>query len=375
MNTEQRILCLAARTTLEPIVERQLVELLRGPVDWERLWAQGHLHEVLPLLTTTLRRLAVQAPIPAPWLERAQRRYYATMLRNSTLADELLRVLAAFQQSGVEALPVKGLVLAETLYGSLALRPLGDLDVLVRPADLPRARAALGELGYDQADEPGYENAYHPYHDPPYYRPVAGGSICLELHWGLWASHFFQLELDALWRRVVPAQIHGTTLSILSPEDTLLHLAIHRSRSALRLRFVCDVAELLRHHRATLDWEYLLSQTQAAGARTTMFYTLALAQELLDAPVPDGLLARLQVSRLKRRLLEQTCGATALFRPADPEDLSQQPHLILRVFEQDGAIHILQALGASLIRTARKNIYSYRRAHWLAASGDSARIK
>ena len=51
MDTEQRILCLAARTALEPIVERQLVELLRGPIDWERLWAQGHLHEVLPLLT------------------------------------------------------------------------------------------------------------------------------------------------------------------------------------------------------------------------------------------------------------------------------------------------------------------------------------
>jgi len=271
MNTEQHILCLAARTALEPIVERQLVELLRGSIDWERLWAQGHLHEVLPLLTVTLRRLAAQAPIPAPWLAQAQRRYYATMLRNTALADELLHILAAFRQAGVAALPVKGLVLAETLYGSLALRPLGDLDVLVRPADLPRARAALGELGFAQAKEPGYENAYHPYHDPPYYRRAVGGPICLELHWGLWASHFFQLETDALWRRAVPAQIHGATLSILSPEDTLLHLAIHRSRSALRLRFVCDVGELLRRHRATLDWEYLLAQAQAAGARTTMF--------------------------------------------------------------------------------------------------------
>jgi hypothetical protein len=372
MNTEQRVLCLAARTVLEPIVERQLIELLRGPIDWDRLWAQGHLHEVLPLLTATLRRLATQAPIPAPWLAQAQRRYYATMLRNTALADELLRVLAAFRQAGVAALPVKGLVLAETLYGSLALRPLGDLDVLVRPSDLPRARAALGELGFAQADQPGYENAYHPFHDPPYYRRAAGGPVCLELHWGLWASHFFQLESDMLWRRAAPARIHGADLSILSPEDTLLHLAIHRSRSALRLRFVCDVAELLRRHHATLDWEYLLAQTQAAGARTTMFYTLALAAELLEAPLPDGLLARLHVSRIKRRLLEHTCGAAALFRPAAPDDLSQQPHLILRIFEQDGAGHILRALAASLARTTRKKIYGYRRIRHSARAGDPA---
>jgi hypothetical protein len=370
MNTEQRILCLAARTTLDPLGELQLVELLRGPVDWERLWAQGHLHEVLPLLTATLRRVGGQAPIPSQWLARAQRRYYATMLRNTTLADELLRVLAAFRQAGVAALPVKGVVLAETLYGSLALRPLGDIDVLVQPSDLPGARAALGALGFAQAAEPGYENAHHPYHDPPYYRHAAGGTICLELHWGLWASQFFQLKTNALWRRAVRAQLHGADVAILSPEDTLLHLAIHRSRSALRLRFVCDVAELLRRHRATLDWEYLLAQTHAAGARTTMFYTLALAEQLLDGPLPAGLLASLHVSRVKRRLLEHTCGVTALFRPTQPDDLSQQPHLILRIFEQDGAGHILQALGASLTRTARKNLYNYRRARQLGHSGD-----
>lgn len=357
MNTEQRILCLAARTSLEPIVERQLIELLRGPVDWEQLWAQGHLHEVLPLLTATLRRLARHAPAPDAWLARAQRRYYATMMRNTALADQLVQVVAAFKRAGVAALPVKGVTLAETLYGSLALRPLGDLDVLVRPSDLPAARAALSALGFFQAAEPGYENAHHPYHDPPYYVKAQSGMICLELHWGLWANHFFQLETDDLWRRAVVARIHGADLSILSPEDTLLHLAIHRSRSALRLRFVCDVAELLRCHAATLDWEYLLAQTQAAGARTTMWYTLALAHELLDAPLPEGVLARLHVSRLKRRALEHTCGVTALFRPSAADDLAQQPSLILRVFEQDGALHILQALGASLNRTARKNMY------------------
>jgi hypothetical protein len=372
MNIEQRILCLAARTTLEPIVERQLAELLREPIDWARLWTQGHLHEVLPLVTVTLRRLAAQAPIPESWLAQAQRRYYATMMRNTALADELLRVLAAFRQAGIAAMPVKGLVLAEIVYGSLALRPLGDLDVLVQPADLPRARATLAELGFAQANEPGYENAYHPYHDPPYYRSAASGSICLELHWGLWASHFFQLEIDALWQRAVPAQLHGSAVSILSPEDTLLHLAIHRSRSALRLRFVCDVAELLRRHSATLDWEYLLAQTRAAGARTTMFYTLALAADLLEAPLPAGLLERLHVSRMKRRLLDQTCGTAALFRHAEPDDLSQQPHLILRIFEQDGAGHIVRSLGASLARTARKNIYSYRRARRSRGSGDPA---
>jgi hypothetical protein len=362
MNNEQRILCLAARLQISPAAERELKERLRGPIDWERLWQQGHLHEVLPQLATTMRRLASEVTPPAEWRVRAQRRLYATLIRNTTLADALLEILNAFRAAGVIGIPVKGLVLAETLYGGLGMRSLGDLDVLVRPADLPAARAALAHLQFAQEDEPGFENAHHPFHDAPYYRPATGGSVCLELHWGLWASRFFRLGIDALWQRSATAQIHGAALPILSPEDTLLHLAIHRSRSPLRLRFVCDIANLLHHHNNVIDWEYTLVQARAAGARTALYVALALARELLDAPVPAGVLPRLHVSAPKRRLLEYTCGATALFRPAAPGDLKQQPSLLLRVLEQDGLAHIGLNVGVSLLRKGQKHLYRARRA-------------
>jgi hypothetical protein len=361
MNTEQRILCLAARTQLDADATEQLLDLLRGPLDWERLWAQGHLHDVLPLLTSSLRQLAGHAAIPADWLARGQRRLYATLLHNTALADELVRVCTALRAARVEALPVKGVVLAETLYGNLALRPAADLDVLVRRCDLPTARDVLRGLGFAHRAVPTFAELYHPFHDPQYFRQTARGEVCLELHWALWAARFFHLDVETLWERAVAAQLHGTSVQILSPEDTLLHLAIHRSRSPLRLRFVCDIAELLRLHGATLDWDYLLRQAGMAGARTALFYALALPQELLGAPLPSTILPRLGIGRLKRRLLENTCGITALFGPASPDDLRQQPHLTLRVLEQDGLGQIVQSLGYSLVRTGRKHLHTYRR--------------
>ena len=90
MDREQQILCLAARTQIAPAEEQLLLGLLRAPLDWERLWSQGHLHEVLPLLATTIRRLAPQNTIPPGWLARAQRRLYGTLVRNTTLADTLI---------------------------------------------------------------------------------------------------------------------------------------------------------------------------------------------------------------------------------------------------------------------------------------------
>ena len=361
MESELHILRLAARTRLDPDGEERLVELLRGPVNWDQLWRLGHIHDVLPLLTTTLRALQPRVSPPDDWMARAQRRLYATLMHNTVLADELVRVCGALAAAGVESLPVKGVVLAETLYGNLALRPAADLDVLVRPTDLPAARVVLRELGFAHGDPQAFVQQHHHFHDPQYFRRTAAGELCLELHWALWAARFFHLAPDALWERAVSAQVHGARLRILSPEDTLLHLAIHRSRSPLRLRFVCDIAELLRLHSATLDWDYLLGRARAAGARTALFYALALAQELLDAPLPAQVLPRLGISRLKRRLLENTCGVTALFRPAPPDDLRQQPHLALRVLEQDGAGQIVQALGLVLLRTGWKHLHNLRR--------------
>lgn len=219
LTTEHQTLCLAARTQIGPDDEQRLLALLRGPLDWERLREQGQLHEVLPLMTATLHRLRGQAPIPEAWRARAQQESCNTLAYNFMLASELTCVLNALRQAGVEGIPVKGVVLAETVYGNLALRPMADLDVLVRPSDLPAARAVLRSLGYSHRVQPLFEELHHSFHDPQYFRQASGGQICLELHWALWAAHFFDLKVEALWKRAVPAQVQGTKVRILSPEE------------------------------------------------------------------------------------------------------------------------------------------------------------
>jgi hypothetical protein len=350
---EQRALCLAARTHLDGEAELQLVALLRTGVDWERLWAQARRHEVLDLVGATVRRLAGEVPVPAAWLARAQRRSVATLLRNRTLEAELLAVVGALRAAGVDSVPVKGIVLARTLYGSLALRSSADIDVLVRPADLAPARAALRALGFAHAAAPPFEALHHPFHDPQYFRPVADGQVCLELHHALWSARHFG-DVEGLWERRVTARLGDTEVRVLCPEDTLLHLAVHRARSPLRLRHLCDVAELVRRDWATLDWDQVVAGAHVVGARTTLHGALVLAGELLGAPAPPDVLPALHVGPAKRGLLEHTCGTTALFRPAADDDLEQQPHLVLRAFEQDGARRIAGTLVHALARKGQK---------------------
>lgn len=354
LRREEEALCLAARVAPDDAAGARLSAILERGVDWDRLWRLGHLHEVLPLVMTSIAALGGPARPPEGWSADAQRRRSATLLQNRSLLGELLTTLDALTAAGVEAIPVKGLVLTEMLYGNLALRPAADIDVLVRAEDLPAARDALRGLGYAQEAVPVYEARHHPFHDAQYYRPGPFRQTALELHYGLSAPRQFRMDAASLWERSVTAELFGRQLRVLGPEDTLLHLAVHRARSPLRLRWLVDIAELLRRGSADLDVEFLLAQARAIGARTSLSMALELSDRLLGAPVPPALGAGLAIGRTKRRLLERTCGVQAMFAPTGTDDDRQQPHLIYRIFEEDGALRIGRSFADALIRKGDK---------------------
>ena len=354
LDPETQALCLGARTTVDPGAGVALRRLVAAGLDWNRLWQLGDRHDVLPLLATSLPAAAGDA-VPADWRERATRRRHGTLRRNGRMAEVLDRVLDGFASAGVEAIPVKGLAVTELLYGSLGARGAADLDVLVRPADLAASRAALAALGFAQG-APSFATLTHEFHDPPFYLGDGLEQVCLELHRDLWADRFFRSDADGLWRRSVDGTFLGRTRRLLSLEDMLVHLAIHRTRSTLRLRWVCDVGELVRSHGARLDWDAVADRASRVGARTATWTVLSLAQRFLGAEPPAGVLDRFRVSRSKQELLERTCGARATLGAQRSTD-DQSAHLTLRVLEQDGAGQIARALDSSLRRSARRVLH------------------
>lgn len=356
LDREQRALCLGARTTIDEAARRRLAAMAGSGLDWERMWSLGHLHEVIPLLSESLPE-ALGGAVPAEWLERARRRKYVTLSSNARLAETLVAVLSGLEAAGVQAMPVKGLVIAEQLYGSLSLRPAADLDVLVRPDSMPAARAVLRGIGFAQREVPGFKALTHEFHDPAWGIGSGHEHIRLELHWALWADSERRLGTAGLWERSVPSTLLGHPVRVLSLEDTLLHLAIHRTRSALRLRWVVDVAELLRRRGDEIDWTTYLERTATAGARTSSWVVLTLARNLLGASVPDAVVADLRVGAPKRAILARTCGIGPLLHQPLDGDLSQQPHLTLRSFEEDGPVRIARVLGAGLIRPFREALH------------------
>ena len=68
----------------------------------------------------------------SPGLEALRQQDKANAHRALWLTLELLNIHRHLQTRGLEVLPYKGPVLAETLYGNVAMRQFSDLDLLIR---------------------------------------------------------------------------------------------------------------------------------------------------------------------------------------------------------------------------------------------------
>ena len=284
--------------------------------DWPFLLRTARYHGVTPLLYWHVSRLAPEA-LPPELIDWLRAQFHANASRNLMMAEELLNVLGLFGQHGIRAIPFKGPVLAATAYGNLALRMFRDLDVIIRRDDFPQAADLLVSRGYRR----GYgttaraRRAARPrgrYHraflrDRP---PVK-----IELHWSLTEEHFTSLlTADALSERLVDVPLGRGTVRTFCPEDLLLFLCVHGAKHYWgQLKWLCDVAELVRGH-PTMDWGAVLDRATAFRTRRMLFLALRLAADLLGASPPGSIsrelgrdpVARSLASRTGRRILGGT---------------------------------------------------------------------
>ncbi|WP_394268816.1 nucleotidyltransferase family protein [Qipengyuania sp.] len=193
----------------------------------QRLGPQGH--------AALARRPEIRAPLFVADEWRAAHRANAIAILAQRRA--LTLALAILGEAGIRSVSLKGAALAWTVWPNPADRVMRDLDLLVAPADAPRAYRLLRAAGWAGPD-PGEDMlvlmATGETHLPPLMSP---DGICLELHAHVWRS-------PALPGGRMPA---GESVALMAgaavdrragarvpaPTDMLAHLVVHGAHAHL----------------------------------------------------------------------------------------------------------------------------------------------
>ncbi|MEJ2343669.1 MAG: nucleotidyltransferase family protein [Gemmatimonadales bacterium] len=299
-----RLLLLCSRSVLPEAGGESLRGLLEAEIDWDFVWEAGHWHGVLPLLSHNLHAVASglvpEGLVPEEMLDRLRGRHQATAYRNLYMTAELLQLIGAFEEAGVASIPLKGAVLAHTLYPNSALREFSDLDILVRKEGLSRAKQVLSTLGFllTRADPAGGQETAFRWRLYAYFfrRPTDG--LVVDLHWKLAPTYMLTaIPVEKLWNQTRSCRIGGMEVRSFSPEVTLLLLCFHGAKHGPvpwpRLKWLCDLSELLRIH-PDLNWRELFVSADACGSGRIVDLGLRLACDLLEAPLPEAVERRVR---------------------------------------------------------------------------------
>src|SRR4051794_25568034 len=123
---EARLLFLLARLEIDHDTGTRIERLLAQKIDWQLFKRLVERHRLVPLVARHLRDLydgIAPVEITEYWLAISR----SIALRNVILANELVRILELCRSRGIQAIPYKGPMLADWIYGDLCLRTICDL--------------------------------------------------------------------------------------------------------------------------------------------------------------------------------------------------------------------------------------------------------
>ncbi len=298
-------------------------------LDWPEVRRQAEAERLEPLLYHILKgHSGLPAEVLAAWRQTLEQ----TRRRNLAALFELARVIRRLRERQIEVLVLKGAALIPTVYGDLGLRPLRDLDLLVRRADLEPALAALATLDYERLGLEPQAGSLAAYESQARLRKRGPTRTLVEIHWSLFDSPHYQsrLDLDWFWDTRTPVEISGVAAQAPGPSAHLLYLAGHLwlHHHGTGLLWWHDMAELVSRSPQAVDWDALLRWAEAYDLALPLQHVLANLARDWGAPAPADVLARLerlQPSAAGRRVFEGLGGAG---RPAGPRlwlDLTSMP--------------------------------------------------
>jgi len=308
---ETRLLLLGARGHRDAAADGELAALASGEIDWTEVVELAVREGTAPLLHSHLQRLDRLDRVPLSERRRLIAVARSVWATNAVFACHWAEATAALRRAGVETLTLKGMALAHVVYAEPGLRPMADIDLLVRPADRDMTLATLRDLGYRTpgaaADRLGESRSF---------AELVREGTRIDLHWHIARYLRFEgiveVDHDGLWRRARPLVTPDGSSLMLAPEDLLLHLVLHLTLGSdfARVLWYADIDAVVRRFATELDWARLEHEAERWRVRALTAWTLGIVAESFGTPLPSGLVARLSRGRLRRAAVAARIGAT-----------------------------------------------------------------
>jgi len=223
-----------------------------------------------------------------PILKRSHRTAFRDAHIHLLNAEAAIKILNA---NGVRTLLLKGGALGVLYYGSPALRPMADIDLLIKPKDFFKSVEVVKAAGWIPQEKNlslilQIINACD-------FKNFAGEQ--LDIHWRVMRDCWSADKNDLFWEAATKLEYNSLRTETICSTDHLFHVCCHgaRQNALAPIRWVVDAMMILRSGDE-IDWQRLYELGKFYRLSLTLSHALAYLKETFDAAIPDSYLRRVR---------------------------------------------------------------------------------
>ncbi|MBI4845531.1 MAG: nucleotidyltransferase family protein [Candidatus Omnitrophica bacterium] len=264
---EDKLIDLCIYPGIESSDKAQLELLLKKTLDWEYIFNKTKSEGLACVLYANLKS-GLLGQVPEKTAEQFKREFTVICAKNIIFIEQFKKISAAFNAAGIKLVLLKGLFLAGRVYENISIRPMSDIDILIKKDDLSAANEALNSLGYhaplDYKDFlPENKKASM---NALMYRGRNVNMPDVHLHWHLinstWPLERWvdAVDMRRVWENTEKVNMEGVDFYCLCPEHFLIYLCMHAfTHSFDRLVLLFDILAVLQYYEDNLNWDLIIS--------------------------------------------------------------------------------------------------------------------
>jgi hypothetical protein len=225
-----------------------------------------------------------QVACPEELKQGLKKAYMSNLLRNTKIESVWQELKQTIEQLGFPYIPLKGIYLSQYVYADPSLRPMSDIDVLMKPDQADTLYVKLLEQGAVSA-EPGYVpwQSTTDHHLPG----LTYRGVYIELHRGLFPEDAtYNLPVHQVWA----ASVSQHSTQSIHPHMNLIYFCLHLyytiKRGGLRIGWLYDFVIYSRSYEFTEykgDFMSTLNELKCTEPVLSLLYA---CERLFDCTFP-----------------------------------------------------------------------------------------
>lgn len=255
--------------------------------NWSEFISLSYIHGVFPLVYNCLKKY--DCLIPKEFFTSMKSTYLDIVKSNMFMTNELLNILEILKENNIKAIPFKGPILSQMVYGDVVSRQYVDLDILFDKKDITKLQNLINKLKFKKNLQLTIEQEkiwINYAHDISY---KTLNNINIEFHWRMLDfNHPINLNQIDFLNSIDSFKFNGVSLNKIKNEESLIYLCVHGTKHLYeRVEWIVDIDKYIRKQK--IDWEIIDKLIENDNSKRFFYLGLYLSNYLFNTPLDKNI--------------------------------------------------------------------------------------